>query len=126
MGNNTIINQVTYIIENILDKQGLEKARKELIKLYLKYYNTLESIEDKRQIMNYIMYVELELGMINMVKIHSEELKRDMDKEEYYIEDFPEYYIQMLKYYNVSHNITVNEQMINNKNTNEYKFKVIC
>jgi hypothetical protein len=88
--------------------EGAKYARKELRRLYFKYYPNLKEMEDRRLILwNLIVacreLVELGLESMNTVKIYSEQLKKDMDNTPDYKITDKHWYASMLSAYRDSH-----------------------
>lgn len=100
----SIRERVTVDIFRIWDNEGVEFAVRELMKLYYKEYNKLSVFEEKRLILYNLICAEADCGnMQESVRIHSEQLKKDMDDEEDYKTDFPKLYARMLTAYRDTH-----------------------
>ena len=121
----SIRERVTVDIFRIWDNEGAEFAVRELMKLYYQEYNRLSIFEEKRLILYNLICAEADCeNMQESVRIHSEQLKTDMDNEEDYKADFPKMYAQMLTFYRDSNINNLNYSEIENINTfcyNTYK-----
>ena len=97
-----LFKKVKVDIYYIWDTKGVKYAIIELKKLYMKLYNKLTDIEDKRLILYNLICAEYENGDLESVRLHSEQLKKDMDMVNYK-KDKPFLYANMLTYYIDSH-----------------------
>lgn len=89
IGNKSIEEIVKKDIFGLWDTVSVERARDELKKLYLKYYNSLTDIEEKRLILHNLCVAEIqsENTSIELVQKCTEILLNDMDDIEGYKEN---------------------------------------
>lgn len=123
--NKTIKYRVLIEIFKIWDyeENGLEKARDELKKLYLKEYYKLHDIEDKRLILYNLAVAEKDLKNFESVKLYSKILKDEMDKvPNYKTGDTGCLYARMLMNYTESHKSELSKEEL--KGYYEFCYKV--
>lgn len=89
IGNKSIKEIVKKDIYGIWDNISAERARDELKKMYLRYYNSLTDIEEKRLILHNLCVAEMqsENTSIELLQKYTEILLNDMDNIEGYKED---------------------------------------
>jgi hypothetical protein len=101
----TIKQRVLEDVFDIWDNKGVEYARDELKKMYLREYNMLTDIEDKRLILHNLAVAEMNSKIKSMesVKLYTKTLKEDMDKIPNYKEENGCLYARVLANYSESH-----------------------
>ncbi|HBJ1650405.1 TPA: hypothetical protein LA460_000309 [Clostridium botulinum] len=123
----SIRERITVDIFRIWDNQGAEFAVKELMKLYYKEYNKLSIFEEKRLILYNLICAEADCdNMEESVKLHSEELKKEMDNEKDYKINFPKLYARMLTAYRDTHLDELEDDEVDDINLFCYKAYENC
>lgn len=105
IGNKSIKEIVKKDIYGIWDNISVEKARDELKKMYLRYYNVLTDIEEKKLILHNLCVAEMQSKdySIESAQKYTEVLLADMDNTKGYKENEPCEYCKVLNNYIETH-----------------------